>query len=586
MSDHVRIANCSGFYGDRISAAREMVEDGPIDYLTGDYLAELTMLILAKDRMKDPNTGYAKTFMIQMEEIVGTCIDQKIRIVTNAGGLNPAGLAERVHELCHRLGLSPRIAYVEGDDLKDRLDDLQSRGYPLANMETGEPLSSLEKPIVCANAYLGAWPVVEALRQEADIVLCPRITDTALVVAPAAHEFGWARDDWDKLASAVVAGHILECGTQCTGGNYSFFEEVSGWEHVGFPYVDMHADGTFEVSKHEGTGGLVSVGTVTAQLLYEVTGDSYLTPDVIARFDTIQLEQTGPDRVRITGVKGEPAPPTFKLGIQHMDGFRYTATLHLSGLDIEKKARIVEDTFWRLLGGKDQFANARAELVSRATPDPSDNHEALATLRIAVQDPDSSKIGRPQFDRVVQMALSNVPGFALNPDVPRSGSPCGGFWPALLPGSEIHTTATMDGKTVTVDHQEPPPHFDVIPDPVDLPPVPGGPTRRVPLGSILGARSGDKGGSASLGFWARSPEAYAWAVEILTPESIRELISEARDLTVERSLLPNILAISFVLHGILEEGAGGSLRVDPQAKSLAEYARAKFVDIPEILLDD
>ncbi|MGA1556433.1 MAG: acyclic terpene utilization AtuA family protein, partial [Ilumatobacteraceae bacterium] len=285
MADPIRIANCSGFYGDRISAAAEMVEGGPIDVLTGDWLAELTMLILARTKAKRPNGGFARTFVTQMEQVMGTCLDRGIKVVTNAGGLDPDGCAEAVHEVAERLGLSPKIAYVDGDNLLGRLDELVAAGVDLAHFETGEPVGDVSR-FISANAYFGCWGIVEALDRGADIVITGRATDAAIVCGPAAWHHGWARDDWDALAGAVVAGHVIECGTQATGGNYSFFTEVPGLERTGFPWAEVASDGSCVIGKHDGTGGQVSVGTVTSQLLYEIGSERYYGPDVTTRFDT------------------------------------------------------------------------------------------------------------------------------------------------------------------------------------------------------------------------------------------------------------------------------------------------------------
>ncbi len=308
MTDPLRIANCSGFYGDRLSAAREMVEGGPIDVLTGDWLAELTMLILWKGYQRDRSRGWAHTFLTQMEEVLGTCIDRGIKVVTNAGGLNPSGLADQVRALADRLGLAVSVAHVEGDDLLPRLAELEQDGHPLAHLDTGRPLAEASGEVVSANAYLGAWPIVDALDGGADVVVCPRITDASLVVGPAAWHHGWGQTDWDRLAGAVVAGHVIECGPQATGGNYAFFTEVPGMEHPGFPIAEVAADGSSVITKHPGTGGEVSVGTVTAQLLYEIAGHDYPNTDVVARFDTITVDQEGPDRVRISGTAACPPP--------------------------------------------------------------------------------------------------------------------------------------------------------------------------------------------------------------------------------------------------------------------------------------
>ncbi|MDP2292902.1 MAG: acyclic terpene utilization AtuA family protein, partial [Actinomycetota bacterium] len=313
----VRIANCSGFFGDRLSAAKEMVDGGDIDVLTGDWLAELTMLILHKQRLRNPEAGYASTFLLQMEQVLATCVERGIKVVTNAGGLNPAGCAEKVRQIAAKLDLDVKVAHVEGDDLMPRIAELRPQ---LNHLDTGAPLTG---DPVSANAYLGGWGIAAALRAGADVVVCGRVTDAALVVGPAAWWHGWSPDDWDALAGAVVAGHVIECGTQATGGNYSWFEEIPDPTlPLGFPIAEVEADGSSIITKHPGTGGVVSVGTVTAQLLYEIGSPAYANPDVVTLFDTIQLAQVGDDRVRISGVRGTPAPPTAKVCINLEGGYR------------------------------------------------------------------------------------------------------------------------------------------------------------------------------------------------------------------------------------------------------------------------
>ncbi|WP_141726867.1 acyclic terpene utilization AtuA family protein, partial [Streptomyces niveus] len=316
--DVLRIANASGFYGDRFDALREMLTGGPVDIVTGDYLAELTMLILGRDRQKNPASGYAKTFLRQLEEGLGLAHERGVRIVTNAGGLNPAGLAAAVTELAARVGVPVRVAHVEGDDLLT-------------------PGHTWGDGVLTANAYLGGAGIAECLRAGADVVVTGRVTDAALVTGPAAAHFGWDLKDVDALAGAVVAGHVLECGTQATGGNYSFFG-AHDVRRPGFPLAELHADGTAVITKHPGTGGVVDIGTVTAQLLYETGGARYPGPDVTARLDTVRLTQDGPDRVRIAGVRGEAPPPTLKVGLNRIGGWRNEIVFVLTGLDIDAKA--------------------------------------------------------------------------------------------------------------------------------------------------------------------------------------------------------------------------------------------------------
>lgn len=579
----LRIGNCSGFYGDRLSAAREMVEGGPIDVLTGDYLAELTMAILYRSRVKRPETGYATTFLTQMEQVLGTCLDKRIRVVSNAGGLNPAGLAEALARLADKLGLKARIAYITGDDVLDRLPAWQAQGHPLKHLDKGTPLNELKAPVVTANAYLGGWGIAEALRLGADVVIRGRATDASLVVGPAAWHFGWGREDWDRLASAVVAGHILECGAQCRGGNYSFFQEVPTYANIGYPIAEMEADGGFVVTKHPSTGGLVSVGTVTAQLLYEIDSPRYLNPDVTARFDTIRLEPDGQDRARVSGVKGDPPPPNTKLCLNYLGGYRNSMTFVLTGLDIPDKAKLIEETFWPMVGGREAFAETAVSLVRSEREDPESNEAAFAYLKITVKDPDPAKVGRAFSNKVIEMALAHYPGFTMTTP-PTEESPYAVYWPALVPADLIEQVAHFEGKEISVKPVLPPERWTPVEAPaVSLPASPSGSTVRAPLGRVFGTRSGDKGGNANLGVWARRPDAYAWLLEFLTVERLKQLLPECRELAVERYPLPNLLAINFVVKGLLGEGVASSTRSDPQAKTLGEYLRAKQVDLPAAL---
>jgi hypothetical protein len=578
----LRIANCSGFYGDRLSAAKEMVEGGPIDVLSGDWLAELTMLILARHKAQDASRGYARSFIRQMEQVMGSCLERGIKVVSNAGGLNSASCASAVQEVADKLGLKPRIAYVEGDDLMPYLADLRSNGHAFDNLDTGEPLG--DRDVLTANAYVGGWGIVEALNRGADIVITGRVTDAAVVVGPAAWRFGWSRHDWDALAGAVVAGHIIECGAQATGGNYAFFTEVPGLEHPGFPIAEMHADGSSVITKHPEHGGQVSVGTVTAQLLYEIGGPQYLNPDATARFDTIRLQQEGPDRVRVFGVRGQPPPPTTKVCMNFAGGLRQSFSLKLTGLDTEEKAALAERTIWSSIpGGRDGFEEAHVQLIRSDHEDPETNAEAVAELRFVLKDHDQTKFGRAISQKVVEMALASYPGFFGGEF--GQATPYGVYWPAIIPSDLVWQEVVMDGERTRVDSTQPPSSFDAPPSAaVSMPPVPNGTTVRAPLGRVAGARSGDKGGNANLGVWARTDDAYAWLDAYLDVERLRALMPETKDLDVRRYPLPNIRAINFVIVGLLGEGVASSVRLDPQAKGLGEYLRAKVVDVPRSVL--
>uniref|UniRef100_UPI0013C2D0D0 acyclic terpene utilization AtuA family protein n=1 Tax=Allorhizocola rhizosphaerae TaxID=1872709 RepID=UPI0013C2D0D0 len=522
----MRVGNASGFYGDRFGAFEEMLGGGPLDVLTGDYLAELTMLILGRDRLKDPKAGYAKTFLKQLEGTLGSALDRGVKIVTNAGGLNPEGLTFAMFELAERLGLRPKIGYVTGDSL-----------------EPGDALT--------ANAYLGAWGIAECLRAGADIVVTGRVTDASLVVGPAAAHFGWSRSDFDALAGATVAGHVLECGAQATGGNYSFFTEIP-MGRLGFPIAEIEADGSCVITKHDGTGGAVTVGTVTAQLLYEIDGPRYLGPDVVTRFDSISLQQVGPDRVSVSGVRGEPPSGSVKVGLNHLAGYREEVTFVLAGLDIPAKRELVlsqlpSDVQWTMVG--DSLLR-----VVRTSPTP----------------------GRVLSTAAVELALSSYPGFTLTAP-PSDPKPYGRFESTLVDASLVeHIAVLPDGTRVPIPPTPPGP-VEPLPS-VSLPQwTAGGPTTPAPLGSIAGARSGDKGTTANIGVWARDPSVWPWLANFLTVERFRELLPTSHN--VVRHVLPNLRALNFVIDGILSP-----TRFDPQGKTLAEHLRTHPVPLPTLLL--
>ena len=584
----IKIANCSGFYGDRLAAAKEMVEGGPIDALTGDWLAELTMLILARTQAKHPGGGYDRTFVKQMEQVMGTCLDKGITVVSNAGGLDSDHCAEAVHEVAERLGLSPTIAYVNGDNLLPRIDELRAEGIEILDHETGEPVAPLD--YISANAYLGCWGIVDALNSGADIVVTGRTTDAAIVCGPAAWHHGWARDDWDQLAGAVTAGHIIECGTQATGGNYSFFTEIPGLERAGFPIAEVAADGSSVITKHAGTGGAVTVGTVTSQLLYEIGPPGYLGPDVTSRFDTVELTQEGPDRVLVSNVKGEKPPQTLKVSMTSWGGFRSDVNLALTGLDVEAKAALLEAAFWESAPyGPDEFDSVTSTVVRTDHEDPLSNEAATAAWRLTVKDADERKTKAISIG-MNDMALATIPGY-YGLGGTAFGQPFGVHTSGLVSADLVpQHVVTLGGSRTVVESAAPDsdvPDSDVAVEPTlpDLPAAPGGETRRGPLGLVAGSRSGDKGGNANLGVFARSPEAYAWLDETLTVDKLRELLPEAADLQIERFPLPNILSVNFLIHGILQEGVASSTRQDGQAKSLGEWVRARHVDIPVSLLE-
>ncbi len=559
MTAPLRIANASGFYGDRASAMAEMLAGGEIDVLTGDYLAELTMLILARDRLKDPTLGWAKTFLRHLESSLGTALERGVKIVTNAGGLNPAGLAAAVRVLADNLGLDVSVAHVEGDDLRPRA----------AELGLGEPLA--------ANAYLGAWGIAACLGAGADVVVTGRVTDASLVVGPAAAHFGWARDDWDRLAGAVAAGHVIECGPQATGGNYAFFTELGKLDRpLGFPIAEVRADGSSVITKHPGTGGAVTVGTVTAQLLYEIGGARYAGPDVTARFDSIRLDDDGPDRVLLSGVRGEPPPPTLKVGLNALGGFRNEVTFVLTGLDIEAKADLVRTQLAHL--------DAAWTLARTDHGDAAVQEEAAALLHCVVRGPDPKAIGRAFSGAAIELALASYPGFHVTAP-PGDASPYGVFTAELVDAAEVpHVAVLSDGTRVGIAGAPETRVLEEVPEPAVPPASEGGATVRAALGRIAGARSGDKGGSANVGLWARSEDAFAWLAGTLDIPRFKQLLPETARLHVDRHVLPNLRAVNFVVEGLLGEGVAFNARHDPQAKALGEWLRSRVVDVPESLL--
>ncbi|WP_443072870.1 acyclic terpene utilization AtuA family protein [Streptomyces sp. NBC_01439] len=572
-----------------------MVTGGPLDVLTGDYLAELTMLILGRDRLKNPDLGYAKTFLRQLEEGLGLAHERGVRIVTNAGGLNPAGLADAVMALAAKVGVPVRVAHVEGDDLTARTDGA-----------------------LTANAYLGGAGITACLRAGADVVVTGRVTDAALVSGPAAWWFDWAADDYDRLAGAVAAGHVLECGTQATGGNYSFFARHDV-RRPGFPLAEISADGSAVITKHPGTGGAVTAGTVTAQLLYETQGVRYLGPDVTTRLDTVRLTDEGADRVRLTGVRGEAPPPSLKVGVTRIGGWRNEVVFVLTGLDVEAKADLVRTQLAEVLEG---VVDATWTLARTDHEDADTQETASALLRLVVRDPSPDRVGRALTSTAIELALGSYPGFHVTAP-PGPAQPYGVFTSTLVPSDEVpHVAVLPDGTHVRVPAPPPqPPAHPAPPAEPPAPPVPpaeppafpappafeargsgggapegvggGAPagsgaepreTVRAPLGALAGARSGDKGGDANVGVWVETDPAWDWLRDTLTAEVFQELLPETAQHTVTRHELPLLRALNFTVTGILGDGVASGHRFDPQAKALGEWLRARHLDIPVALL--
>lgn len=573
----VRIANCSGFYGDRMTALADMATGGPVDVITGDYLAEVTMLVLAKARLKDPAAGYARTFLTQLEPALAAIAERGVKVVVNAGGLNPAALADATRALLDRCGVALTVAYVDGDDVLPRMGE----DGLVRHLTSGAPASTWPYEPLTANAYLGGFGVARALERGADIVVTGRVADASVVSGAAAWWWGWTPGDLDALAGAVAAGHVIECGAQATGGNFSGFTGVPGLERPGFPIAEIAATGDTVITKHAGTGGRVSVDTVTAQLLYEVGAPAYLNPDVTTHLDALELSDAGTDRVAMTGARGTPPPPTTKVAVTALGGWQNSGTFVLTGLDIDAKADLIERTVRAGLAGVDGVDALTFTRIGQAADDPAEQELGAALLKVAVRGTEKAA-GRAFSGMLVEMALASYPGHHQMAPPSRGGS-YGEYWPGLVAQAELaHRVVHADGTSETV----PPPATTRAPSAVagaEPEPYDAGATRTMPLGRVAYARSGDKGGDGNVGIWAPDAAAWPWLRATLTVETLRKLLPEAAPLEISRYELPNLRAVNFVIHGLLGDGATSTTRFDKQAKALAEWVRARHLPVPDVL---
>jgi hypothetical protein len=589
MRGALRVANASGYWGDDPGALARQIRGGAIDYVTLDFLAEITMVILQRQRARDPGLGYAYDFVAMLGPVLPDIVSRGVRVVANAGGVHVAACRDRIAEACRAQGVTPAIGMVSGDDLMPRLDALLADGVALANLDDGRPLAPLRDRIVAANAYLGAWPIAEALGAGADIVVTGRTTDAALTLGPLVHELGWSWDDWDRLAAGTVAGHVLECGAQATGGNLTDWRKVPPLD-VGYPIAEVGADGRFVVTKHPGTGGRVSRATVTEQLLYEI-GDParYLTPDVTTDFRGLDVRDAGADRVAVSGARGTPPPDSLKVTVVYRDGWRAVGLALISGPDACAKAERLAEMLWHRIGA--EFADRRAELVGyrscwgAAAPDVEPNE---GVFRAAVRDPDRKKVERFAHT-MLGLALQAPPGlgvFGGRPDVQEAYA----YWPALVPRELVTPRIeVVRGESRVVRDLAPAPVARTAGEPRALPtiddPSPDGPTLRVPLRRIAFARSGDKGDHANIGVAARSAEAFAFLRRALDAERVRARFADRLGGPVERYELPGLRALNFVLRHALGGGGTLSLLADHQGKTLGQAILGLELDVPRAVLD-
>ena len=584
----IKIANCSGFYGDKLSAAKDLVEGGPIDVLTGDYLAELTMTILYGQKLqRGEDKGYVGTFLKQVKEIAKTCDEKNIKIVTNAGGLNPKSMASEIQKILEEQAVEMKVAYIDGDDLMPEMSNLIGSGEEFVNIDKNTSLKNSGYTPLTSNVYLGAWGIKEALDNGADIVVCPRVTDAAVVIGPAAWKYNWDRNNYDALAGALAAGHIIECGCQATGGNYAFFKEVLDFDNVGYPIAEIYEDGSFNITKHPGTGGLVSKGTITAQLLYEISSPAYVNPDVIAHFDTLKIEEVEKDKVHVSGCRGSSPPKDHKVCINLAGGNRNGMEIILTGMDIEDKAKVFTDTLFNSVGGKDQFDEVFIELHRTDKENPSTNEEAMASLVISVKSMNQELVGRLFSAKIIELALANIPGFFAQTS-PKSSGPVIVYWPALINSKYIKERVHVDGKEI-----------EIIPtsqlgleeiyyqrEPIEIDDIKSSSHSEIFFGDLFGTRSGDKGGCANLGVWAKNNTTFSFLYNFLTIEKIKELMPDLSKYEIERFALPNINSLNFYIHDILQDGVSSNNRKDSQAKSLGEYLRAKKILVPNEILGE
>ncbi|SDE74055.1 Protein of unknown function [Blastococcus fimeti] len=590
MSDRrpIRIGNFSGYLGDRFTAIEEALAGDPVDVLMGDYLAEVTLAGLATTYRQNPERGgYVASFLRQLAPHLGVIAERGIKVVSNAGGFDPAGMAEALRGLVAEAGLSLRVAHVEGDNLVGRLEEFHAEGFALENLDTNAPLKDWGVEPIAANAYLGGFGIAEALRAGADVVITGRVTDASLTVGPAAWWHGWTPDDWDALAGAVTAGHIIECGAHATGGNFSGFRTVPGIVRPGFPIGEIAADGSSVITKHARDGGMVTVDTVTAQLVYEIQGPRYLNPDATVHLETVQLSQVGPDRVAIGPVTGSPPPATAKVAVFAPIGYEISTMLFCTSPDVEAKVALLREQLELALGGVVDELDVTA--LGTAAPDPATQWAATVPIRVIATAREREQL-RAFPQAVSSLYLQGFPGFHHDghAQAAREPWPRIDYWPALLPAEVLVHRAVMDDGTVidaptpsrvaTDDEIAQPRH----PEPETAPSTGG---HRVMLGDLAHARAGDKGGNSNVGLWASDPAHWEWLRSTLTTDAFRALMPEARELTLRRHEFPHLRAVHFVLEGLLGTGGSSNLRVDQIGKSVGEYLRSRYVPAPEELPD-
>lgn len=593
MKNAIKIGNAGGFWGDDKTAISRQLVGGDLDYITIDYLAEITMSILRKQQLKNPELGYVTDFVQQIDQYAQQIADKNVKIIANAGGINPRECAKQVLEKLANQNIKIKVAIVEGDNIIDNINNLQDE-TPLKNMETGELFESIKNKVQSANVYLGVLPVVKALESGAQIVIAGRVTDTSITLAPMMYEFGWKTNEWDKLASGIVAGHIVECGAQASGGNFTDWQKVKEWDNIGYPVVEVHKNGNFTVTKHKNSGGLISTDTIKEQILYEMGNPkSYISPDVIADFSSIKLEAEGENRVKVKGIKGKPATHFYKVSIAYNDGYKSSGSIIVSAPNAFEKAKIFKDIFWKRVGlnyekTNTEFVgyNASHKFLSK------ENTPNEILVKFDVYDFNRDKIAI-FAQNIAPLILSGPPGVAVTGGRPRIQSVMT-YWPALLPKKLITPSVLLFDFNGNIEKQ-----FNVEsttgfeeeqPQPMQKTTDRNTPFsewstkhKTVRFEQICLARSGDKGDTVNIGVIARSDALYEFLHYYLTAKKMREMFISLCKGEVTRYELNNLKALNFLLTKSLDGGGTKSLMLDAQGKTFAQALLNQEVDIPENL---
>lgn len=595
MKTKIRIANAGGFWGDDLGVLRRQLEGGEVDYISSDFLAEVTMSILRKQQLKNEALGYVTDFVDQIVDVADLMKSKGVRMITNAGGINPIACARKILSELEKKGISLKIAVVDGDNIVDRIDEFYPAKANFKNMDSGDDFDSIIKNIQSANVYLGVPPLLKALESGADLILAGRVTDTSVTMAPMIYELGWELNDWDKLAAGLVAGHIIECGAQSTGGNFTDWQKVERWDNMGYPVVEMNQNGDFTVYKHENTGGLISVDTIREQLVYEMGNpDQYISPDVVADFTQLKLEELEDNRVLVSGAKGYPSTPYLKVSMAYEDGYKATSSIVISGGRVLNKAQEFEKIFWDRLDT--DFLKKNTEFVGynachQHLAEHIDPNEIL--LRLSVYDTDVDKI-RDFSMSIAPLILSGPPGVAVTGGRARMQQVIT-YWPTLVPKecitSNVHVLnekgevieSTEIGSVLGYEEElqalESVEHTEYV--------DPSWEDDRlitVALRDICLGRSGDKGDTVNIGVLARSEEIYQYLKHDLTAEKLSEMFFGMVKGRIHRYEIDNLLALNFLLEESLDGGGTKSLMIDAQGKTFATALLNQEIMIPEKLL--